>query len=105
MGVAPGRSDASPRSDTRNYPVPLPCLPRMLLSLPRMQLPRLHARPHMQHATAAPARPHAVARPCLLMRMQVRTTHARFTCRTHGDRCALWGLPLHAPASSANVAT
>jgi hypothetical protein len=80
--------------------------------LPRLQMLRLHARPGMPHATPAPARRALrmqLRTTCLLMHIQVETTHARFTSHARGDCYAPRGLPLHALGYSlpapANVAT
>jgi hypothetical protein len=79
---------------------------------PRLQVLRLHTRPSMPHATPAPARRALrmqLRTTCLLMRIQVETTHARFTSHTRGECYAPRGLPLHALGCSlptpANVAT
>jgi hypothetical protein len=78
--------------------------------LPRLQVLRLHARPGVPHATPAPARRALrMQLRTICMRIQVETTHARFTSHARGDCYAPRGLPLHALGCSlptpANVAT
>jgi hypothetical protein len=57
---------------------------------PRMQLLRLHTHPRMlvRLRMQLCALCLLMFASCLLMRMQVGTTHARFTCRACGDRYA-----------------
>jgi hypothetical protein len=66
--LAPGHLDASPHPDARACPA---CY-CAYLSYGATVAPA-RSPPH------AAARTHAAARPCLLLRMQVGTTHARFT--------------------------